>query len=43
MSVLLEVRPELIRRSNQRGETATVDERLFDVKRKSERVFAPNA
>ena len=30
-------------RSNQRGETTTVAERLFDVKTNYERVFAPNA
>jgi hypothetical protein len=30
-------------RSNHRGETATLAERVFDVKEKIERVFAPNA
>ena len=43
-SGLLEVRSGVrTSRSNQRGETTTVAERLFDVKRKCERVFAPNA
>jgi len=42
-SVLLKRGAGLTRRSKQGGETATVDERLFDVKTKSERVFAPNA
>jgi hypothetical protein len=42
-SLLLIREAWLTSRSKQGGETATVDERLFDVKRKSERVFAPNA
>jgi hypothetical protein len=41
--VLLNEGCGLTRRSKQGGETATLVERLFDVKRKSERVFAPNA